>query len=197
MIRLTRTLAVLVGCLALFPATAAESRGNFNIILGARQFDDDESWDPVDEQAVIGANFDFGVPTWPVNWVFGGHATNGDESVLIEGTSVRVRVRLSTWEVSTGVVKYWGKRTRLYLGGGFALINADVDNLPRGIAPVGVSAGDTSIAGYVNGGLIWRIGKLFNVGFDARLLAGSEIEVVDRELDVDYLQAGLILGWGW
>lgn len=192
MTRLTRTLVVVVACLALSPALWAEQRGNFNVVLGGRQFDDTDMWEPVDTQFVLGANFDFAIERWVVNWIFSLYTSDHDSTVDLSG--VPISVELSTLELATGVVKYWGKTTRPYIGGGFSFINADLTGGALGLT---ASDDDTSVAGYINGGIYWRIGRLFNVGIDGRVLAGSDLQIFNTNTNANYYQAGLILGWGW
>jgi hypothetical protein len=56
---------------------------------------------------------------------------------------------------------------------------------------------DSSGAVYAQGGIFWRLGRRFNIGVDARLLTGSEIELFGEKGDADYFQFGLLLGFGW
>ena len=60
-----------------------------------------------------------------------------------------------------------------------------------------VLMGDQSFGYYLNGGVFWRLGKRFNIGLDLRYLGGAEVTVLDVDFSPNYMQAGLILGFGW
>jgi hypothetical protein len=59
----------------------------------------------------------------------------------------------------------------------------------------GLSAFDTSMAGYLHGGVEWLTGESFCIGLDVRWLFGSELTIAGVEGDADYLQAALKFGW--
>jgi hypothetical protein len=185
-------LMVLVVCLALFPATWADSRGNISFTFAGRVFEDSDTWAPVDEQFALGGRFDFAVPSWPVNWSFGLYTSSRDKNVS-NNTNLMTGIELSVFEASTGVVKYWGKTARPYLGGGFSLMNIDT----KGIAgDLSQRVDDTTLGAYIEGGILFRVGKLFQVGVDARALY-ADTEFLQVDTSASYYQVGLLLGWGW
>ncbi|MGD8375070.1 MAG: hypothetical protein PVF68_02940 [Acidobacteriota bacterium] len=191
MTRVTRMLTILVVCLALSPTIWADSRGNLNFVFAGRAYEDNDTWDPVDTQFAWGVDFDFGLPHWPVNWAFQFNGASQDKNIAVG--SVLVPYELQVLEFSTGVVKYWGKVTRPYIGGGISLVNVDTTSL---VTAPGTSVDDTTIGGYVDLGIIWRIGKLFNIGVDIRGMY-ADVELNTNDTSATYGQAGLVLGWGW
>jgi hypothetical protein len=191
MARVMRIVVVLAVCLAVLPAARADSTGNFSVLLGGRVFDDSTSWTPVDEQVAIGASFDFAVPSWAVNWEFAINASSKDRDVAdVNGFAVNRELELL--ELSTGIVKYWGRKSRIYIGAGFSAVNVDT----QGFDGPASAAGDTTVGAYIRGGALFRVGNLFQVGVDLRAMVG-EAELGASDTSISYYQAGLLLGWGW
>ena len=176
-------------------ATPALAEGNANFVLGLRALDDDD-WEPVEEHVVFGVTVDFGKEDWPIHLAAGYMGSRSEE----EEAGLDIKATVS--ELSFGVLKVWdSSNTRPFVGGGLAALNAELEvdipgffGFPGGAS---VTADDTSLAFYAQGGVFWRIGSRFNIGFDARALFGSELEDAGVETDADYFQLGLLLGWGW
>jgi hypothetical protein len=165
----------------------AFAEGNANFVLGWRGLNED-FWSPVDDQLMDGATADFGKENWPVHLAIGVYssaAEKGEWSVVA-----------ATFEASFGVLKVWNVagNTHPFVGGGLSFVFAAAE----------VESGfgwseddDNSGAVYAQGGIFWRLGRRFNIGVDARLLTGSEIELFGEKGDADYFQFGLLLGFGW
>ena len=186
-----RSLALIVViALATAPALA---EGNANFLIGVRQLDED-LWDPLDQQVVGGGTVDFGGADWPIHLETGfyGSSDKEDDDSLLLGAEVTVNVA----EFFFGVNKTWepGGNIRPYVGGGLASAAADVE-IDTSIGDV--DDDDSSLGAYVHGGVFWRLGKRFNIGFDARVLTGTDLTLFDEDFDVDYFQGGLVLGFGW
>jgi hypothetical protein len=49
----------------------------------------------------------------------------------------------------------------------------------------------------VDWGLYWRLNGSFNIGLSGRFVGGTDVTLGDEEINADYFQAGLILGYGW
>ena len=69
-------------------------------------------------------------------------------------------------------------------------------DIPAMMEGLGNGAGDTTLGLYARGGGIFRIGNLFQIGVDLRAL-GATAELGTGDTSVGYVQAGLLLGWGW
>ncbi len=202
-----RTACALTLLLSLAAASPALAAGNANFILGERYLDDMfwESAD-LDRQGLFGANIDYGESGWPVRVMFGIHGSgvldwNDSDDVFGFGDEPEAAVvELSlgaVWMPPTG-------RIQPYLGLGASHVYARVD-LGAG------SENDSLFAAYANGGVFWRIGERLNVGFDGRLLRGSDFRFNavelgyapgtfprDRiEVSADDFQIGFLVGFGW
>ena len=64
------------------------------------------------------------------------------------------------------------------------------------VAGVDESADDTTLGGYIHAGILWRAGKLFNIGFDLRGMY-ADVEIGTTDTSAAYYQGGLLMGWGW
>ena len=172
---------------------------NANFILGTRRFDEDLH--PLDHQLVLGINGSVTRPLWPVSVLMGLHVSSKDKKESSPG--VKAELELSTVEVSLGVGKIWEKSRRLrpFIGGGLALIDAELKGSLTVSSPIpidfDVDVDDTSLGLFLDLGIFWRLGERFNLGFSYRILGFTELELGDGETDIDYQQLGLIVGWGW
>jgi len=195
----TRPLQALLCALAAFAGllvvpTAALADGNMNFVYGQRSLDED-FWEPTEDQTVIGGTLDFGGANWPVHIAAGYYKSDDDgtlNSFPILG-SVDLDAELSEWSV--GVHKVWkAGMVRPFVGGGISFVSADAD-----VSSVfgDVSDDDDSTGVYVQGGVFWRLGEFFNIGFDARLLEGTDVTLFDMDGDADYWQIGALVGFGW
>jgi len=172
-------------------AAPAIAGGNANFILGTRGLDKD-FWTPVNGQFVIGAQVDFGKMTWPIHLETGIQVSVGAEEDFI-GTA---DVYGSVAELDFGVNKTWELKgpARPFIGGGLAAVGAAYTIE----APLGdIDDDDDGGGAYFHGGVFWRLGKRFNIGIDGRFLVGTKITLFGEEGDADYVQLGMILGWGW
>jgi len=184
---------LVVFALVLAP-TAAHAEGNFNVVYGQRSLDQD-FWDPTDDQTVIGGTLEFGGKDWPVH-IAAGYYKSDDKGTLnsfpILG-SVDLDAEVSEW--SLGVHKVWKAGiVRPYVGGGISFVSTDADVTSN----LGSLSDDDDTTGvYVQGGVFWRLGEWFNLGFDARLLEGTGVTLFDMDGDADYWQIGALVGFGW
>ena len=188
-----RHVNTLIFALALAAAFAAPAvaGGNANFILGSRTMSSGDDWEPFESQVLFGANVDFGKEGWPIQMVAGVHASVDAE------TAFGVDLTATITELSFGVSKIWkvGKNTRPHIGGGAAMVTAALE---AELGSFGSTSVDDSSPGfYVDGGVYWRLGRRFNIGVDARVMLGTDIEFYGIKGDANYTQIGLLLGWGW
>jgi len=187
-----RWLVVAVVMLAVGPAFAA---GNANFLIGGRGLDED-LWDPVDDHSVFGVTVDFGGAEWPVRIETGFYGSAAEDTVddaLLGG----IDVTLTVAEFFFGVNKTWtpAGKVRPFVGGGLASVIADIELDTAFFG--GTDDDDQSLGAYVHGGVFWRLGPKFNIGLDGRVMTGTDLTLFDSETDVDYVQLGLVLGFGW
>jgi hypothetical protein len=177
---------VFIACAAMAPPSLAA--GNVNFILGQKMLDKDD-WDPLEDQPEFGAQITVGGADWPVHIAIDVIGSLDEETVFGED------VTGSTVEVAPGVRKIWGKnKTHPFVGGGIALVQGEVEVFS-------VSFDDTGTGYWIDGGVFWRLGPRFNIGFDARW-SSAKIDfdvfgdpINDVEAGGEHL--GLLLGWGW
>ena len=170
------------------------ANGNANFLLGGRALDEDE-WEPLDKQGVFGVTVDFGGAEWPVHMEAGFYGSAESDTTF--DSSLFDEVSMAVAEFCFGVNKTWSTSggTRPFVGGGIASVAAGVDVNPL-FAP-SFDDDDESLGFYVHGGVFWRLGPRFNIGIDARVLTGTDLTLFNTDTDVDYVQLGLVLGFGW
>lgn len=198
------TSMILVFLLSFMPALAG---GNASFTLGARQLQDEETFDQADSQSLFGVTVDFGPADWPVAWAVGYYFSVAEEDVALDvevGGAPAVLEGSATsavGELSFGVRKTWRPgKLRPFIEGGLAavIVGMDVDT-PKG----SVDDSDAGAGAYAQAGVFWRLGSRFNLGINARALFGSEIDLSDgfsstfEDGNADYVSGGLVLGWGW
>jgi hypothetical protein len=171
---------ILVTSLCVPGLAIADSRGDVNFIFGTKLLDDGE-WGSLDEQDAYGVEVSWGDESWPF-LIATDYLVSNDEQGIFEGT---------TTELDVGVRKIWEKgRVRPYIGGGIAFINGEIEISGSG------SDDDSAIGGWIGGGVLWRLGPRFNLGFSARVSrAEPELFGIDAESGGEFV--GVALGWSW
>jgi len=160
-------------------AQARESR--IALILGGRSLDEDD-YAPVEDQGVLGFEFAYeGVGS--ACGFEAGMQVSADEDDF-GGADIEAITR----EIYGGIHKSLGtSNVRPYVGAGLTLVGVEIE-------VGGLSDDDASAALYAHGGLAIDVSESFFVGFDLRVLFGSDLEIGGVETDADYTQFGLLLG---
>jgi hypothetical protein len=194
----TTIMALLALLLVASPALAGP--GNANFLLGQRSLDTGEDdTEDIEEQPVFGVSVDFNPSDWPISWVIGFYVSSEEEDFDFgggfEGTATA-----SLAELSFGVLKGWevgGGNTRPFVGGGLTAVSVtlELEFDPSGLPDI--DEDDTSPALYGEGGVYWRVGSAFNIGVGGRIVLGTDFDIEGESFEADYIQGGLILGWGW
>jgi hypothetical protein len=188
---LQRSLAVVAWIAVLAVAAPVSAEGDVNFFLGGKKLDDDDWSDSdvdVSEQGEFGAQISVGKAAWPVRIaidVLG--SSKEDEIGLLD-------VEGKTSEIALGVRKIWTKgKVRPFVGGGLVHVSAEGE-----FAAGGFDVSDDDSAGglWADGGVFWRLGQRFNIGFDVRLSA-AEVELFQVDTEAGGSHLGLLLGWGW
>ena len=155
--------------------------------MGARRFDLDEVWDPIEDQIALGFQYSkVGSSGFGIEFGVIGSAGFDDEAGLADD------IMGGALEVFGGLRKEfsWG-RWRPSFGVGAALIAAVIDNDAMGAI---ADDNDTTEGFYAHGGLIFDVSPNTFIGVDYRLLANTEIEFGTLEADADYQQVTFVLG---
>lgn len=183
--------ALLASGMLATPASAGDVNLNF-YPASARSLDKD-LWDPVEDQWAFGGTVDFGEKGFPLHFALGLHVGVGAEDF---DTPTADDVASAVTELSVGIAGAWQSkgRTRGYIAGGFSFVRAGyvVDTVLGDI-----DDDDDSLGGWIEAGIAWRMGRHFSLGFGARTLLGTDIELFGLEGDADYVQFGPLLGWSW
>lgn len=197
-------LALLPLVLLAAASPAAASRGNANFVLGSRALQDDSFWEPNETHQVFGATVSFGADDWPIDLAAGTYLSARERTIYFSDPdfgTIRGDFITALAEFTFGVQKTWALGAhRPYLGGGLASVGAAAEFDGPGGADV--DDVDQSAGIYVEGGIFWRLGSRFNIGLHTRGLFATDVEFdfdgpITARGDADYVQAGLILGWGW
>jgi hypothetical protein len=171
--------------------------GNVNMFLGEKQLDNSDWNPPFDEQDEFGIMFDIGDRYWPVSFAVDllGSSRTVD---YIDGDRT-----ISTGELDLGVRKIfdiYGTSLHPYVGGGLALISATFEDYYFGY---GTDTSEDSSAGvWLNGGIYWTFGNIFNLGLDVRYSA-ADVTLYNFDqaryetVDAGGVHTGLILGVHW
>ncbi len=162
--------------------TTAVHTNRISLYAGKRDLDKDE-YDPVDRQNMIGLEYVREEPGSPIGFEVG---TMGSEKKAHEsGFDVKGR----TGEIYAGLHKGFGLDVvRGYVGAGVSYIQSKVD-----VEGIG-NADDTSLAGYIHGGVTADLGTSAYIGVDLRFLFGSSMTIAGASTDANYGQLALVLG---
>jgi len=195
-----RRVRSLLLCLLVLPAGAAPAHaapgGNVNFLFGERALGSNV-WGDTDRPPVFGVMGDYTAQGWPVRLegaIFVSSA-NADfiEPLLLSRAEVQNRVS----ELSFGLNQTWDRRgrTRPYLGGGLAWVVAGSDISSEFLSDAHDDA--QALGVYAHGGMFWRVGATFNLGFDVRLMGTTNFDLFGESGNAAYAQAGLVFGFGW
>lgn len=182
-------LVVLVSAL---PA-AAQTTGNVQFLIGQRWLGDE--WEAVDEPSVFGVEVDFAPQKSPVHVALGVQLS-GDDSTLPGPISGDDDVDVGFFELSAGFLWHPVKQgvARPYIGGGVLTMSAAIAS---DFVFFDADEADQSFGFYGNLGMFFKVGERFNIGVDGRIVRGTEFEFAGSEIDADYEQAALLIGFSW
>jgi hypothetical protein len=166
----------------------AEHKANrLSVYLGQRTFGDQEIWDPVEDEGVAAVDFARQTPGSAVGWEVGLAGSYGSNRLFgadLDGSTTELYGGVRTTFVTKSLV-------RPVLGAGLSVIHADVEVSGFG------QLDDSSLAGYVHGGVDFDLTDAFFLGLDLRVLFGSDIEGAGAEGDADYAQLALVIGFAF
>jgi hypothetical protein len=168
--------------------------GNVQFLVGQSYLGDD--WQPLDRPAAFGVEVDFAPKTSPVHVALGSSVSGDSTSVVNSYFGHTGHVAVGFVDFSAGFVWLPVRRAiaRPYLGAGVLTVFAGVDSGDN--AWNGGDAGH-SFGFYGNLGLFFKVGSSFNIGFDGRIVRGTNVTIAGTKLDADYERASLLLGFSW
>jgi opacity protein-like surface antigen len=167
--------------------------GNVNALLGRKTLEA-EDWKPVDKHVELGMLLDFKRDTWPVSVAID-FSWSDDGALEDNPFTGPADADGETTEVNLGVRKIWDHyaRARPYIGGGVALISADIFVRVLGVR---VSDSDDGQGFWAAGGLFWTLGDHFNVGLDVRY-SQADITLFEVDADAGGTHVRGFLGYHW
>lgn len=170
---------------------AADEIRVLSLRAGMRQFDEDD-WSPVEDQVAFGLDFALQPASAPVGFELGLSYSSEDDDVFVP-TIGTVDVDTEFVELYAGVHKSFAAASvRPAVGAGLTMISGEVEVS----GPGGSGSDDDEAFGfYLHGGIGVPIGDTFEVGVDLRAVLGAELEIAGVDVDADYTQASLFLGW--
>jgi len=186
---------------------AGEFKGEANFFFGWKLLDEDD-WTlydgpdakfSLDDHVAFGAELSWGSTSWPV-------AIASDIFWSTETSTSAVDDSYAwTMEWDPGVRKVWELgRFRPYAAGGIGLIFGGIakDCLPDGGFFCETDSDkeedkEVTIGGWLNGGLVYRIGGHFNIGASVRWSHGGTLDIDEIDRQPGGIQIGLLLGFGW
>jgi hypothetical protein len=170
--------------------------GNVNFLLGERALGSD-LWGDTDRPHVFGVMADYTGQGWPVRLEGGLFVSSATADFIEPLLLTRAEVENRVSELSFGLNQTWDRRGRARpnLGGGLAWVVAGSDISSEFLTDTHDDAQALGI--YAHGGLFWRVGATFNLGFDVRLMGTTNFDLFGESGSAAYAQAGLVFGWGW
>ena len=155
----------------------------------------DNSWQEFDSQVAIGVSFDFKNRSWPfsltVSSIFSADVESNNGLFVEEEAG-------STSETHLGIRKIFsisGSSMEPYIGGGLALISAELDR--RVNSSFFVTTDDDSATGYwLGGGIYWHLSKRFIMGVDVRY-SDAEVTLFGVDREAGGLYTNMLIGTHW
>ena len=191
-------LAVLVLCVPGASRAEEQFHGDVNFLIGQKQLEED-ALEPNEDGAVVGAITTWGGEDWPVS-LAADLVIYGDEEDAFDLSADELS--LAIVEAAVGVRKIWrAGPIRPYLGAGIELVSADLEE--GNFFFDDEDAEGSGVGVWANGGVFWRLGNHFNLGFDVRWnRAEVDLEFDDggpdlEDVELGGLAGGLTLGFGW
>lgn len=165
-------------------------RVNINFLLAPRSMQNSDFWGDFDEMGALDVSVDFGRERWPLYFIIG---ISRSAKIIEEDNTTRTALLTENY---AGLRKYFHfGGINPYLGGGISLVTAVMSKeLDNGT----VSYDDRSLGYFLNGGFLFRPGKMFHIGLEYKYFKGTAIEFAAGEKgEADFSEVGMVLGFGW
>ena len=173
---------------------AAEKRARFSLVLGGRALDDEDYWEPLEDHGAFGLEVAGPIGDAPVDWEVGFQVSAADEEENDRDLAASVA------ELYAGVT--WSPvrdgRVVPYLGLGLSALTARVESTDDvGGGHVSTWDDDGGLGWYAHAGFRWMATEIFGVGLDYRILRGTDLDLFQDDVDVDYDQLALVFSAGF
>lgn len=173
-----------------FAASAANAEwdGDLNVVLGAKQLDDE--WEPLDSQPSFGLMFDARQEDWPLNLALDLYYSGDD------GTADGITREGSTMELNFGIRKIWRteRAMRPFIGVGSSFTRAELEDTSAGLPAR--SDSDWGAGVWIGGGIYWTLADALNVGFNLKY-SNAKVTLLDESFDAGGRMFGTVIGLSW
>ncbi|HEX4822729.1 MAG TPA: hypothetical protein VFV19_00290 [Candidatus Polarisedimenticolaceae bacterium] len=175
-------------------ARAEDMSGNVQFFVGQRWLGDD--WKPVNQPAIFGVEVDFAPTSSPIRVALATMIASDSGTAVAPVLGHVGDVNVAFFEMSAGFLWVPVKKgvARPYLGGGVVLMGAgfgkDWNFWDSG-------SHDHSFGFYENAGVYFKVGDTFNIGMDGRFVQGTKFTFAGQDVNANYEQASLLLGFSW
>jgi len=204
---------ILIAVLAAgLPLGQAALANDVNLLYGQKSLGEDEfDVAGVDGQTEWGlmVNLEFDWPVVLAVDILSSSDENTENIVTgIQGYDLSFTTEVETLELDVGVRKFWDWKVEPYIGGGIAYIQLDAKQTEFGsflgnpFSDVLLDDDDSALGFWVDAGLIYRLGRKFNLGLDIRYSDSSaDLTPVgfteSIKLDSGGTHYGIMLGYHW
>lgn len=175
--------AALLYCSLLTPADGATT-GNFGLFVGKKVLDN-SGWENLDSHLEFAILADFRETNWPVSIAIG-MAGSADVKETAQGD-----VTGTTGETFAGIRKLFaeGSRVQPYLGGGLALIDAEIDT------PTANNS-DGGFGFWLNAGVYFHLTEHFSLAVDYRH-SQADLTITNEDIKGGGDHLGITAGYHW
>ena len=170
-------------------------RGDFHLLVGQRELDDEEAWSDLSDQLAGGVIWTREDPWSLVGWEVGLLGSVEDTTVRTPfGPDETAELDAVLFEASLGLVKSFPLgRVRPYLGAGVSLLHVELETTLGDTSEV-LREDDDLFGLYARGGILLQWTPVSHVGIDWRMLRAGQESLADFDYDVDYQQLALVFG---
>lgn len=170
--------------------TAAPSTRTIAVYLGQRSYDD--FIDPFDDQPAFGVEYSTQSTGSAVGWEIGFQVAQEDDDVFV-GTNLE----FTSTEFYGGIRKTFNQESnfRPYVGGGLSILNAEAEVSDVFLGSDSVD--DTVLGIYLHAGIAYSITQTFAIGLDYRIFRADDADWDGVDIEVDYDQFALTLGFSF
>ncbi len=170
-----------------------EPRTVFEGLVGARSLDEDD-FEPVDDQFVLGATIAHEPAGWPIGIEFSVQRSDDSDTIdLPPFGSVGTDAELLELALGLrGSTPLGDSPFSVFAGAGVSLIEGDVTASFAGLQG---SEDDSTTGFYFHTGAVWNSGENVHLGVDLRALLGAELDLAGIDVDADYTQIAFIFGF--
>lgn len=186
-----KILPLLLAAPLLAASQLAQAAVNINATVGSRQLDED-LWAPLEDQPTFGVMADISLGKLPL------YATVALQASAATEDDYDFDYTASVVDLSAGlkIMPRIG-RFRPYLSAGIASVGASFEAESNSWNYWDVDDSDSSFGHYVNGGMLFRIGRHLNVGVDLRWVGGTDVTLFGVKGDADSFVGSAVVGYGW